>query len=125
MATPEQIRATVDAYVDGYTRGDREAVVSLFAAGAELHDPVGTPAHEGADAIRAFWDQVRSLTETMKLVPEDIVVCGDEAVMVMTVEAGTVGAGMRMHVVDTFEFDDDARITRLKAYWDMATGEPL
>jgi steroid delta-isomerase len=125
MPTPEQIRSTIDAYVDGYTRGDREAVVSLFAPDAELHDPVGAPVHTGADAIRAFWDQVRSLTETLKLVPEEIVVCGDEAVLVMTTEAGTEGAGMRLHVVDTFEFDDAGKITRLKAYWDMAQGQPL
>lgn len=125
MPTPEQIRATVDAYVDAYTRGDREAVVSLFAADAELHDPVGTPPHTGADGIRAFWDQVRSLTASIKLVPEAIVVCGNEAVMVMTIEAGTEGAGMRLHVVDVFEFDDAAKIARLKAYFDVAEGQPL
>ncbi|MGH9024542.1 MAG: nuclear transport factor 2 family protein [Acidimicrobiia bacterium] len=125
MATPDQIRATVDAYVDGYTRADREAVISLFAPDAELHDPVGTPVHVGADGIRNFWDQVRSLTETIKLVPQEIVVCGNEAVMIVAIAAGTEGAGVRMNAVDVFEFDDAAKITRLKAYWDMEQGQPF
>lgn len=125
MPTPDQIRATVDAYVDGYTRADREAVISLFAPEAELHDPVGTPPHVGAEAIRNFWDQVRSITESIKLVPQEIVVCGNEAVMIMAIEAGSEGAGMRLNAVDVFEFDDAAKITLLKAYWDMEQGQPL
>ena len=125
MATPDQIRAAIDAYVDGYNRADREAVVALFAPDAELIDPVGTPTHKGADGIRNFWDQVRSITEDIKLVPQETVVCGSEAVMVFATEARSAGAGMRMTVVDVFEFDDAAKITRLKAYWDMEQGQPI
>jgi steroid Delta-isomerase len=125
MATPDQIRAAIDAYVDGYNRADREAVVALFAPDAELIDPVGTPTHKGADGIRSFWDQVRSITEDIKLVPQETVVCGSEAVMVFVTEARSDGAGMRMTVVDVFEFDVAAKITRLKAYWDMEQGQPI
>jgi steroid delta-isomerase len=125
MATPDQIRAAIDAYVDGYNRADREAVVALFAPNAELIDPVGTPKHTGADGIRNFWDQVRSITEDIKLVPQEIVICGSEAVMVFTIEARSAGAGMRMTAVDVFEFDDAAKITRCKAFWDMEQGQPI
>ena len=125
MPTPEQIRTVLDAYVDGYNRNDREAVVGLFATEGELIDPVGTPGHVGADAIRAFWDGVRSITEDIKLVPQETVVGGDEAVLVFAMEARSGGGGMRMTVIDVFEFDGDGKIARLKAYWDMEQGQPI
>jgi len=125
MPTPEQIRSVLDAYVDGYNRNDREAVVGLFATEGELIDPVGTPGHVGANAIRTFWDSVRSITEDIKLIPQETVVGGDEAVLVFAMEARSGGGGMRMTVIDVFEFDDDGKIARLKAYWDMEQGQPI
>ena len=127
MPTPEQIQGVLDAYVAGYNSNDREAVVALFAEDGELIDPVGAPGHQGAEAIRSFWDMVRSMTDGgIRLTPEHKVVCGsNEAAMVFEINAGKAGAGMRMTAIDVFEFDDDAKITRLKAYWDMEQGQPL
>ena len=51
MPTPEQIHATVDAYVDAYARNDKDAFLSLWAPDGVLEDPVGTPAHQGVDAL--------------------------------------------------------------------------
>ena len=45
------IRATVDAYCAAFTAGDRAAYVGLFADDAWIEDPVGTPRHEGHEAI--------------------------------------------------------------------------
>ena len=41
MPTPEQLRATVDAYVAAYAANDREALLALFAPDTEWTDPVG------------------------------------------------------------------------------------
>jgi steroid Delta-isomerase len=125
MPTPDQIRSVLDAYVDGYNRNDREAVVALFAEHGELIDPVGAPAHIGADGIRTFWDGVREITENIELIPQEIVVCGEEAAMIFAIEARTGEAGMRMTAIDVFEFDAAGKISRLKAYWDMAQGQPI
>ena len=48
-ATPEQMRATVDAYVAAYKANDREALLACFATEADWTDPVGTPTHHGHD----------------------------------------------------------------------------
>jgi steroid delta-isomerase len=52
MATPEQIRKTIDAYVDALARSDPDAWVGVFAPDAVQIDPVGTPPNVGRDAIR-------------------------------------------------------------------------
>jgi ketosteroid isomerase-like protein len=41
MLTYEQVRATIDAYVDGWAKSDRVAWGALFAEDAVLVDPVG------------------------------------------------------------------------------------
>ena len=44
--------AVADAYVDAYKRGDKEALLDLFAPDAYFEDPVGQPAHVGRQALQ-------------------------------------------------------------------------
>jgi steroid delta-isomerase len=120
MPTPEQIRGAVDAYVAAYNANDRARFLDAFADDGVLIDPVGTPAHEGAQALGAFWDLVHGMTETIKLDPSAVHVCGGgEAAMVFRVLAGEGANGMVINAVETFCVDDAGKITLLKAYWDM------
>ncbi|MGH9049392.1 MAG: SgcJ/EcaC family oxidoreductase [Acidimicrobiia bacterium] len=126
MPTPEQVRATVDAYVDAYRQDSVEALLATFAPDAVWHDPVGAPPHEGQEGIRAFWDQIHTMAERIVLEPKDIVVCGNEAAMVFTINAQVEGGGgMAFDAIDTFVVDDDAKITLLKAYWDTGRARPM
>ena len=54
MPTPDQVTAVIDAYVDGYRRNDKQAVLDLFRPDAVWHDPVGAPPHVGHEGIGAF-----------------------------------------------------------------------
>ena len=125
MPSPEQIRAVVDAYVDGYRRNDKDAVVALFAPDAEFHDPVGQPPHLGHAAIGEFWDQGHALADRIVLEPRDVVVCGNEAAMVFEIHVTMGETGMIMDAVDVFEVDENAKISRMKAYWDMTPRRAL
>lgn len=125
MPTPEQVRAAVDAYVDAYRQNSREAALATFAPDAVWHDPVGEPPHEGHEGIGAFWDQAHALADTIVLEPRDVIVCGNEAAMVFTINAHIGDAGMAFEAVETFVVDDDGKITLLKAYWDMSRARPL
>ena len=124
MPTPEQVRATVDAYVDAYRQDSREAALALFAPDAVWHDPVGQPPHVGHKGIGAFWDQAHAMAEKIVLEPTDIIVCGNEAAMVFTINAHVGDSVMVFDAVETFELDDDAKIVLLKAYWDMSRARP-
>jgi steroid delta-isomerase len=123
-ASPDAIRATIDGYVTAYRNNDKDALVALFADGCEWTDPVGTPTHHGRDGVAKFWDDARALADKIVLEPKTITVCGDEAAMVMEIHASVAGATMVMDAVDVFEFDDDARIAKGRAYWDMSAARP-
>ena len=125
MATPEQIRATVDSYVDAYAKNDKAAFLALWAPEGILEDPVGTPVHVGVDALGAFWDGARELANRIVLKPENVVVAGGEAAMVFEINAHIGDGGLTMQAVDVMKFDDDGRLTSVRAYWDMANATPL
>lgn len=125
MPSPEQVRATVDAYVDAYARNDKAAFLALWAPDGVLEDPVGTPAHQGIEALGAFWDGARELADRIELVPVAVIVTGDEAAMVFEIHAHMGDGGLLMQAVDVMRVDDEGRLLGVRAYWDMATATPL
>jgi steroid delta-isomerase len=124
MATPEQFRATVDAYVAAYKANDRDALLALFAPDAEWTDPVGTPMHRGREGVGEFWDATRALVDSIELHPIHVHVCATEAALVMEVHSVVGGAGIVLDAVDVFTFDDEARIKTGKAYWELERARP-
>jgi len=119
MADSEQLRAAVVAYVEASNRNDRDAVLACFAPDAVWHDPVGAPPHAGRDAVGEFWDGTRTMGAiTMHL--DDVVVCGDEAVARLRIEAKVGDDTYLMDVIETFVFDAAGLFTLVKAYWDPA-----
>jgi steroid delta-isomerase len=124
MVTPEQIRATVDAYVAAYAANDREGLLALYAPDAEWTDPVGTPMHRGREGVAQFWDATRSMVDSIVLRPVHVHVCGNEAALVMDIHSVVGGAGMVLDAVDIFTFDDEARIKTGKAYWELESARP-
>ena len=125
MLDPERVRSVVDAYVDTYRRNDKRACIDLFAPDAVWHDPVGEPPHVGHEGIAAFWDQARTLAESIVLEPKDVIVCANQAAMVFEIHANLAGgSGMVIEAAEIFVLDDDARISQLSAYWDMSRARP-
>lgn len=125
VPAPEVVQRTIQAYLDAFNRDDRDAFVALFRPDALLEDPVGAPAHTGRDAIGAFWDAVHGMAGSIRLAATQRIVCGAEAAMVFTIEAGMGGSRMRIHAVDTFKLDAEGRIAELRAYWDLGAAEPV
>jgi steroid delta-isomerase len=119
MPTAEEVRSVVDRYVAASNANDKDAVLALFAPDAIWHDPVGQPAHEGIAAIGEFYDQSRTLADRIEMKPNDVIVCGNEAVMVFEIHVTIGDGGMIMDAVETFEIGDDGKIAGMKAYWDM------
>jgi len=124
MPTPEQVRAAVDGYVAAYRAGDRDAFLALWADGATIEDPVGTPVHEGAEAIGAFWDLVHGMTDRLVLEPTHVHVCEAEAAMVFEIRSTVGGQDMVIDAVDVFVVDDDGRLGSMRAYWEFPAARP-
>src|SRR3954469_13595610 len=125
MATPEQVRAAVDRYVQTFSSGDRDGWLANFATDAVHVDPATAPPNVGREAIGAFWDNTYQLTEKIDLDVHDVIVAGNEAVMVFTINARGAGGGVQIDAVDVFEIDDDGHICGMKAYFDPTRMRPL
>ena len=126
MPAPEEIRATVQRYAEVFSAGDKDAYVGLFADDATLEDPVGGGVHQGTEAIRAFWDMTREMTPSIELtVTGPIRVAGNEAAFPGEARPLLGEDRMMVPIVDTLAFDDDGKITRLRAFWDFADLRPI
>jgi steroid delta-isomerase len=119
MPSADQLRATVAAYVDAYARNDRDAFLALWAPDGVLEDPVGTPIHEGAEALGAFWDTARTLADRIVLDPQQVIVAGEEAAMVFDIHAHIGDSELVMQAVDVMRCDDAGKLLSVRAYWEM------
>jgi steroid Delta-isomerase len=120
MPTPEQVKAIAEDYAAASNANDKQAVLSCFAPDAVWFDPVGQPPHVGHAGIGAFYDQARALADRIEMKLIDVIVCGEEAAMVLEIHVTMGESGMIMDCVETVEVNDDGKIARMKAYWDMS-----
>lgn len=119
------IRSVVEAYCAAFTAGDQDAYVGLYADGAWIEDPVGTPRHEGKEAIGAFFAMSRSLADTIELrLTGPVRVAAGEAAFPMQARPDLGGTVMAVDIIDVMTFDDTGKITTMRAFWDPAEMHP-
>ena len=124
-ADPAAIAATVDNYLSYFSANDRAGYLSLFAEDAWVEDPVGSPRHEGTEAIGAFWDASHELAPEIELRMIKANVCGGEVAFHMEIRPTVGDQQMLLSAIDVMTFDDDARITSLRAYFDPSEMRPV
>lgn len=119
------IRATVQAYCEAFTAGDRDAYVGLFADDAWIEDPVGTPRHNGPEAIGAFFEMSSSMAESIELRQTGPVrVAAGECAFPMQARPTIGGSVLCVDIIDVMTFSDDGKITTMRAFWDPAEMRP-
>lgn len=116
MPDPAKMEAAVHAYVAAFEAGSADQVAALYAADATVEDPIGSPIHNGRDAIRAFYAQSMQTGAKLKL-EGPVRVAGDYAVFPFSVNLNHDGKAMRIDVIDTFRFNDANEVTEMRAYW--------
>ena len=118
MPSHEEKVRTVESYIDAFAKGDPEAVVALFAEDATVEDPIGSPAHRGHDAIRAFYTASMATGAKLKL-EGPVRTAADYAAFAFSVTLN-YGGEKRVDVIDTFRFDDAGKVTEMRAYFGPA-----
>ena len=98
-------------YVDAMNRGDIEAMMSLFAAGAVMRHQTGV--YADADAIRTFFLEIAFGNEA-RLQP--ICEIEGEDVAWLEAEAESRVTPGKQRVVDVFRLDQNGDITDLGVY---------
>lgn len=116
----------VGRYLAANTAGDIEAIVGLFAPDATVEDPIGSEAHRGHDAIRAFYESTQALADGIELVATGPVrVAANEVAFPFQVISRLGETKVVLDVVDTMKFDDANKVAEMRAYWSMEDMRPF
>ena len=130
MAFSDNIDNTINRYIRAFNERDYDTLMSLYAAGATLEDPVGSPLRSGRDNIRAFYESFRDQPSYLQRVG-DLRIAESAAAFSFCACIG-VGATLQIiEITDTFLFDNRGQIKEMRAFWgapnihgiDIAPGE--
>lgn len=116
MPDPVKMEAAIHAYVAAFEAGSPDQVAALFAADATCEDPIGSPVHNGREAIRAFYTESMKTGAKLKL-EGPVRIVQDYAVFPFSVNLNYDGNPKRIDVIDTFRFNADNEVVEMRAYW--------
>jgi steroid delta-isomerase len=116
MPSAEQITKTVNRYLELVSSGTADDIVELYAEDATVEDPVGGgEIHIGRQAIVGFYKTMESAGRQAELLA--LRVGGHEAAFMFALTVTVGDSKMRIEPMEVMVFDDDAKITAMKAYW--------
>jgi len=125
MVTSEHVQQVVATYCSAETAKDRDTWLSVFAPDATHEDPVGAPVNRGLEAIGAFFDAGAGQMDLDLHATAPPIVVGNEALVFLEVHVGHGAERLVLTpIVDHMVFDDEGRITALRAFFDPARIAP-
>ncbi len=108
----------VEAYLAKHASNDLAGVIALFEADACVEDPVGSPMHEGLDAIRAFYRGTHAANGPMTIERVGPVLCGgDEIAVHVRAKLDRAGSPPAMDVIYVIRLGTSGRIAELRAWF--------
>ncbi|WP_408896976.1 nuclear transport factor 2 family protein [Nocardioides sp. R1-1] len=114
-ASRETILDTIQTYVDLVATGPSADVVALYADGATVEDPVGSEVLTTREQIAAFYGTLDSLEQTGRLLFARV--AGNEAAFSFELVTKAGEQTYTLAPVDVMTFDDEGRITSMRAFW--------
>ncbi|MBF6211990.1 nuclear transport factor 2 family protein [Nocardia puris] len=112
-----QIRDVVEQYVKLVGSGPTDAIVELYAPDATVEDPIGTPVRHGHEPIREFYDVIAALDRSTALHADTVRIAGNHAAFMFDIVTKVGDQTFTLTPIDVMEFDDEGRITTMRAYW--------
>ena len=117
-ASPEKIREVIEQYVARVATGTTDEVMELYAEGATVEDPVGTEVRSTRESIREFYAAVEPLEQAGEVLSARI--AGSEAAFLFELRTKAGDQTYTLAPIDVMTFDDDGKITSIRAYWSDA-----
>ena len=114
-ASPARIHEVIKRYVALVAHGTADEVVDLYAEGATVEDPVGTEVRTTREAIREFYSGLEELEQEGHIVTARV--AGGQAAFLFELATKAGDQTYTLAPIDVMTFDDDAKITSMKAYW--------
>jgi steroid delta-isomerase len=116
MPSAELITQTVNRYLELVSTGTAEDIAGLYTDDATVEDPVGGgETHIGRQAILGFYKSIEGAGRQAELLA--LRVGGHEAAFMFALTVTMGDAKMRIEPLDVMVFDDEGKITAMKAYW--------
>jgi len=126
----QQMKDAVQAYINLFNAQDAQGIANLYADDATVTDPVGAPPKVGKSEILEFYTLAVKNGAKLELVGPTRIAGNSAAfpfrctVGAMThvdgdvaVEVDLPKGGMTIDIIDTFAFNEDGKVTEMKAYW--------
>jgi len=118
MSTCEQ---TVAEYFAAIRAMDVERWVNTFAPDAISHDPVGTPAMHGHQALRQFLQHITSSFKSVSLTEDGVFASGNSAAVKWKGKAiSHSGKTVDFEGVDVIDCNPAGKIVSVRAFWNPA-----
>jgi len=114
-ASNERIREVVEAYVNGVANGTTDDILALYADDATVEDPVGTDVRHGLESIREFYAPLETMEQEGRLVT--VRIAGGQAAFQFELATKAGDSTFTLSPIDVMTFDDDGRITSMRAFW--------
>lgn len=113
----DRVAETVRRYLDAVAARKVEEIVALYTEDATVEDPVGGDPVVGHEAIRGFYG---GLGDEMETELRTLRVAGDARSAAFHFLVRTTlpdGGVVEIEPIDVMTFDDEGRITGMRAYW--------
>ena len=117
-ASPEKIREVIEQYVARVATGTTDQILELFAEDATVEDPVGTEVRTTRAAIREFYSVLEGLEQAGEVL--SVRIAGGQAAFLFELRTRAGEQTYTLAPIDVMTFDDDGRITSMRAYWSEA-----
>jgi steroid delta-isomerase len=114
-ASRETILETIQSYVDLVATGSSADVVALYAEGATVEDPVGSEVRTTREQITEFYAALDGLEQSARLLFARV--AGNEAAFSFELVTKAGDQTYTLAPIDVMTFDDDGRITSMRAFW--------
>jgi steroid delta-isomerase len=114
-ASSDRIREVIDEYVRLVGSGTADEIVALYAEDATVEDPVGTDVRTGHGPIREFYATLEGLQQETRMISARI--AGGEAAFHFEIITRAGEKTYTLSPIDVMTFDDDGRVTAMRAFW--------
>ena len=123
MPSADDYAKTVKRYLELVANGSADDVTALYAEDATIEDPIGSELRQGRAAIHEFYAAFESAEKQTELA--SLRVGGNEAAFLWSLKVTAGDSGTVIEPISVMTFDDDAKITSMRAFWSPADARPF
>lgn len=122
MPTYEDVKGWAEAYRVAWEQADSEAAAGLFTEDATYRSNIYEEPHRGREGVIDYWTGVTSAQSNVTVIMGEPVVAGNRADVEFWTTMGVEGAPITLAGCLLLDFDDNAKCTALREYWQVGEG---